>query len=364
MQLEKEKNKVFEGALVKAFGEAQVPAHHFLRVAQELKKTVEEHKQNTEVFKNHVEANVGIARKHEQEMDKRYQSHDAQIGLFKGELERYKQLAKGEQGEKGEDGLDGRDADEEGIFQRLLTQIPAPIKGDKGENGKDADDEQVTKLVIHKIQKERLIHASNIKDLPGFVKDGVKYRFEELMRGGGGGGGGGGSGSLVSETPSGLINGSNTTYTVSKTISTVISFEINGQFIGPSNYTASGNTITFTTPLPSSLSGTEFNIVYSTGATSFFTTGSNRTVTATTTATDADYLILCNATTGAITVNLPAAASSNNVQFIIKKIDSSANTVTVQANGAELIDGANTKQLGSQYLSAHVYCNGTQWYII
>lgn len=71
------------------------------------------------------------------------------------------------------------------------------------------------------------------------------------------------------ETPSGLINGSNTTYTVAHSITSIFSFAINGQFLHPQDisagtgdYTFSGNTITFLTALPSQLSGTAFTICY------------------------------------------------------------------------------------------------------
>lgn len=72
----------------------------------------------------------------------------------------------------------------------------------------------------------------------------------------------GGSSTTYQETPSGLINGSNTTYTVLNSITTVLNFAINGQYIHRSEYTAVGTTITFVTAIDSSLSGTNFDIVY------------------------------------------------------------------------------------------------------
>lgn len=77
-----------------------------------------------------------------------------------------------------------------------------------------------------------------------------------------------------------------------------------------------------------------------------------------------DYTILANAASGAITVNLPAAANSNGRIFNIKKIDSSGNAVTVDASGSELIDGQLTNILVNQYDSIQIQCNGSNWYII
>ena len=64
------------------------------------------------------------------------------------------------------------------------------------------------------------------------------------------------------ETPSGAINSSNVTYTVTKPINFIFSFMINGQSIPSADYSVSGRTITMDTALDSSLSGTEFEIKY------------------------------------------------------------------------------------------------------
>jgi len=73
---------------------------------------------------------------------------------------------------------------------------------------------------------------------------------------------GGGSITVYSETPSGLINGSNDTYTTVQTINSVLSFAINGQFIHPEEYSAVGTTITFVTPLAADLAGKDFTITF------------------------------------------------------------------------------------------------------
>lgn len=62
---------------------------------------------------------------------------------------------------------------------------------------------------------------------------------------------------------------------------------------------------------------------------------------------EAGYL-RCNAAAGNMTVNLPAAVGNGRL-VTIKKIDSSANTVTIDGNGSETIDGATTLVLLNQY---------------
>lgn len=74
--------------------------------------------------------------------------------------------------------------------------------------------------------------------------------------------------------------------------------------------------------------------------------------------------LLVNAGTGPLTVNLPAAASNTGRIYFIKKTDGSANAVTVDANGGELIDGVTTLSLPNQYDAAMIQCDGTGWHIV
>lgn len=78
---------------------------------------------------------------------------------------------------------------------------------------------------------------------------------------------------------------------------------------------------------------------------------------------DAD-LLLADATAGPVTVNLPAAVENTNRIISVKKWDSSANAVTVDANAAELIDGALTAVLGTQYETVTLACDGLAWFVI
>lgn len=94
--------------------------------------------------------------------------------------------------------------------------------------------------------------------------------------------------------------------------------------------------------------------------------GSTNTVTtvATTFTAASANIILANATSAAFTITLPAAASSTNLEYTIKKTDSSVNAVTVKGNASETIDGSNTQILSSQYQSITVVCDGTSWWVI
>ena len=81
--------------------------------------------------------------------------------------------------------------------------------------------------------------------------------------------------------------------------------------------------------------------------------------------TTADYqtLINANASTASFVITLPTAVGNAGFPIAIKKVDATANTVTIQGNGAELIDGANTFVLSAQYESIMLVSDGSGWNI-
>ena len=80
---------------------------------------------------------------------------------------------------------------------------------------------------------------------------------------------------------------------------------------------------------------------------------------------DGDYdVVLCDGSSGAITVTLPAVASSTNYQYTIFAVDVAGGNITVQANASENINGANTQTLDANYESITIVSDGSEWYII
>lgn len=79
---------------------------------------------------------------------------------------------------------------------------------------------------------------------------------------------------------------------------------------------------------------------------------------------DTDYVILVDATSAPITVNLPTAVGRLGRIFNIKRINTNANTVTLDAAGAELIDATPTKIYTLPFVSLTIYSDDTQWWII
>lgn len=82
------------------------------------------------------------------------------------------------------------------------------------------------------------------------------------------------------------------------------------------------------------------------------------------TATMGEDVILGDASGGAFSVTLPPAERYKGLQFIIKKVDVSANVVTIDGNASEEIDGATTVDLTTQYESRTIISDGAGWAVI
>ncbi len=77
-----------------------------------------------------------------------------------------------------------------------------------------------------------------------------------------------------------------------------------------------------------------------------------------------DYIVLVDATAGNVVLDLPVASTNKGALVVVKKLDASANTVTLEANGAETIDGAANKVISTQYDKFTVVCDGVEWWVV
>lgn len=89
-----------------------------------------------------------------------------------------------------------------------------------------------------------------------------------------------------------------------------------------------------------------------------------RNVTASGSVVSGDYLIVADATGGAITMALPPAALVPGRIYAFKRVNSGANAVVIDPNAAETIDGAATYTLSAQWNSVTIMNNGIAWFII
>jgi hypothetical protein len=75
--------------------------------------------------------------------------------------------------------------------------------------------------------------------------------------------------------------------------------------------------------------------------------------------------VRADASGGAFTVTLPVAADNLGRKILIKKIDSSANAVTISGTGSDTIEGSATKSLSSQWSSLYLIAGTSgSWEII
>jgi hypothetical protein len=94
------------------------------------------------------------------------------------------------------------------------------------------------------------------------------------------------------------------------------------------------------------------------------TRGAYRSVTTSGNVVSGDYLIIADATAGAITMTLPPAALVPGRIYAFKRINSGANAVIIDGYASETIDGALTHTLTPQWNSLTIMSNGVAWFIL
>ncbi len=75
-------------------------------------------------------------------------------------------------------------------------------------------------------------------------------------------------------------------------------------------------------------------------------------------------VILVDTSGGGVTITLPPAAGVPGRTYVIKKTTTDGNTLTIDGDGAETIDGAATVAFTTSRGCRIVYCDGTAWHII
>lgn len=77
-----------------------------------------------------------------------------------------------------------------------------------------------------------------------------------------------------------------------------------------------------------------------------------------------ETMVLVDATSGDVTITLPTASSLVDTPVHIKKTDSSSNSVIIDGNGSETIDGNTTLAIYLQYTNIMLVSDGTEWWIL
>lgn len=77
-----------------------------------------------------------------------------------------------------------------------------------------------------------------------------------------------------------------------------------------------------------------------------------------------DNTIKGDATGGAFSLTLPTAVGIDGREYVLKKVDSSINAVTVATTSSQTIDGSTTYSLLTQYKYVRVKSDGANWMVI
>ena len=155
---------------------------------------------------------------------------------------------------KGADGDDGKDADDEAIYQKLLTQIPPAVPGIPGKDGSpDTPDQIATKVNT----LENKIEQKAIKGLIPTIAE----LWKAIRASKKGGSGGGGMGNVQHETKS--VGSATTTITTTHNIAgggfAIWAYYQGQNIVRGTHYTVNGKTLTLTfTPQDS----TSIDLIY------------------------------------------------------------------------------------------------------
>ncbi len=75
-------------------------------------------------------------------------------------------------------------------------------------------------------------------------------------------------------------------------------------------------------------------------------------------------VVLWDTTTGNKVVDLPLASANLNMKINVKKTDPTINTITINPNGIDTIDGGVNIVLTTQYETVTLISNGVNWFIL
>ena len=89
-----------------------------------------------------------------------------------------------------------------------------------------------------------------------------------------------------------------------------------------------------------------------------------RTVTASGDITEDDRVVLVDAGSGKLSMDVYSTSSNAGAMVTIKKKDTSTNTVTITTEGSDTIDGQAELYLQAPYDSVTLVSDGSNWFVI
>lgn len=205
------KRQIIQRGFEQVLNDAKIPQRVHLKVIEALTKRIEEHDAFSREYQEDSKRHQQILGHHERQIQNwnEVARHLTSIDKLQGE--------KGEQGERGEPGMDAETPDLDQLVSVILGKIPAPKDG---KHGKDAvvDENAIVEQLISRLKKDKPLDISHIRNAQTFIKDGIRYKVEELMKGGGNSTGV----SFTVMMPTGTVNGFNTSFTFTTAPSVIV----------------------------------------------------------------------------------------------------------------------------------------------
>lgn len=207
--------ELLKKGIQKSLEEQQVPLHLHLKVVDALSKSMVAHKADLNLI--HVMANRHAMQlnQHDAMTKVERETHNQKLAQMDAQIASF-----AEKDWTGEPGKDADPLDTEAIMQELLSRIPVQEPLDKEafkqeilaavpQSNEQEKEKQVTERIITKIQKEKVIDVSHIRNAESFIfntqNKKMKVKFEELMSGIGKSTGG----TSGFQVPTGTVNGTN-----------------------------------------------------------------------------------------------------------------------------------------------------------
>lgn len=75
-------------------------------------------------------------------------------------------------------------------------------------------------------------------------------------------------------------------------------------------------------------------------------------------------VIIVDASSDPVNISLPTAVGISGKRFTFKKVDDSANAVTVDGDGAETIDGVPQRSIEEEFETFTVVSDGANWHVV
>lgn len=259
--IQEQKREIIEKGIKAILEESSIPQRIHLKMVQTLKDQVSGYQKELEEASNSRTEHESLLSEHASSFNDFSERVNSLVSSLEQEVQRLTAIdhLKGDDGKSVEinDVLphliphlpQAEKVDHKKIVMDVLDMMPIPEK----EETQELDTEALFEEFVTRIQKERLIDVSHIKNAESFIFNGTKYKIEELMRGAGGSSAN--NTAALTEVVTGIQSGNDVAISLSQltqTPSYLLFVTKNGQILMPngsssfpgSSWSEAGTTIT------------------------------------------------------------------------------------------------------------------------